>query len=131
MDNGSNMHMLDEFTPFSLDPKVTGEIISGLMKEQGLNDQMLSTALGITNEAVYKWRTGRSMPSSDNIANLAVIFGVPVECLLGMSPRIYFFCKRCMNGPAFVKDEQEYKRLQMMNRMLVYSMRLAKLYKAS
>lgn len=59
------------------------EIFTKLRKNSGLTQMSLGTMLGVSNRAVSKWETGLALPSTDNIAKLAKIFGVPVDYFFG------------------------------------------------
>ncbi len=51
-------------------------------KEAGYSQEKLAELLGVSRQAVAKWESGQSMPSTDNLIRLAQIFSVPVEMLL-------------------------------------------------
>lgn len=59
------------------------EIFTKLRKNSGLTQQSIGTMLGVSNRAVSKWETGLALPSTDNIAKLSKIFGVPVDYFFG------------------------------------------------
>ena len=42
----------------------TGKLIKEIRKEKGLTQKELASALHITDKAVSKWETGKSMPDS-------------------------------------------------------------------
>ncbi len=60
-----------------------GERIQQLRKEKGLTQTALAEALGVTQQAVGKWETGRSSPDPATLMRLAEYFGVSVDSLLG------------------------------------------------
>lgn len=61
-----------------------GRFISECRKELGLTQAALSEKLGVTDRAVSKWETGRSMPDSSIMLELCDILHVSVnELLLG------------------------------------------------
>ena len=59
-----------------------GKIISELRKEKGMTQANLAVQLGITDRAISKWETGKSMPDSSIMLELCIILGVSVNELL-------------------------------------------------
>ena len=59
-----------------------GQIIKRLRKERGLTQESLAERLGVTFQAVSKWESGASDPSTTNLMALAKLFGVSAEDLL-------------------------------------------------
>lgn len=59
------------------------ERLKQLRKQKGITQAHLAEELGITQQAVGKWETGRSSPDPDVLLKLAVYFDVSVDCLLG------------------------------------------------
>ena len=60
----------------------TGKFIAGCRKEKGLTQAQLAEKLNITDRAVSKWETGKSMPDSSIMLELCNILGVSVNELL-------------------------------------------------
>lgn len=60
-----------------------GEHIRQLRKQKKITQNDLALHMGITQQAVGKWETGRSLPDSDALLRLAAYFGVGVDVLLG------------------------------------------------
>ena len=56
-----------------------------LRKEMGLSQKSLSEHLGVTQQAVGKWETGRSSPDPATLARLAGLLGTSADYLLGIS----------------------------------------------
>ena len=54
-----------------------------LRKSKGSSQGALATALGLTQQAVGKWETGRSTPDPQTLATLAAYFQVSADYLLG------------------------------------------------
>lgn len=52
-------------------------------KERGLTQEQLAEALGVTVGAVYKWEAGLSTPEIRLIMELADLFEISVDVLLG------------------------------------------------
>lgn len=44
----------------------------------------LAKKLGLSTKAIYSWKTGISMPDAKGVADLAEIFGVSADWLLGL-----------------------------------------------
>ncbi len=61
----------------------TGENIRKLRKEQGMTQEQLADALGVTVGAVYKWEAGLSVPEVKLLMDIADIFDSSVDSLLG------------------------------------------------
>lgn len=52
-------------------------------KNEGLSQEELAQKIGVSRQAVTKWETGAGMPDISNVVELAKIFGVSVDELLG------------------------------------------------
>lgn len=63
------------------------ENIRSLRKEHALTQEQLAEALGVTVGAVYKWEAGLSTPEIRLIIELADLFAVSVDVLLGYEQR--------------------------------------------
>lgn len=59
-----------------------GKFIAGCRKEKKLTQAQLAEKLNITDRAVSKWETGRSMPDSSIMLELCEILGITVNELL-------------------------------------------------
>ena len=59
-----------------------GKFISACRKEKGLTQMQLAEKLNITNRAVSKWETGKSMPDVSLMLDLCNILGITVNELL-------------------------------------------------
>ena len=62
------------------------ERLKALRKERKLSQAALSAQLGVTQQAVGKWETGRSTPDPATVARLAALLGTTTDVLLGVSP---------------------------------------------
>ena len=65
-----------------MDQIKTGKFIAGLRKEKGLTQAQLAEKLNITDRAISKWETGKSMPDSSIMLELCSILGITVNELL-------------------------------------------------
>ena len=63
----------------------TGQNITQLRISAGLSVKDIQQIFGFsTPNAIYKWQNGLAMPTLDNIAVLAVLFGVRIDDILVM-----------------------------------------------
>ena len=66
-----------------IDMAATGQNIVRLRKRAGLTVKDLQDIFGFaTPQAIYKWQRGTAMPTLDNIAVLAAVFGVMIDDIL-------------------------------------------------
>ena len=66
-----------------IDMTATGQNIVRLRKSAGLTVKDLQDIFGFaTPQAIYKWQRGTAMPTLDNIAVLAAVFGVMIDDIL-------------------------------------------------
>ncbi|MGI6003480.1 MAG: helix-turn-helix domain-containing protein [Lachnospiraceae bacterium] len=65
-----------------MDVKKTGKFIAACRKEQHMTQAELAEKLGISNQAVSKWETGRSMPDAGIMLALCGHLGISVNELL-------------------------------------------------
>ena len=66
-----------------IDAIETGNNIKMLRDSAGLKNNDIANALGFTtNNAIYKWLNGESLPSLDNIVVLAKILNVKIDDIL-------------------------------------------------
>lgn len=69
-----------------------GERIQQLRKAQGLSQEGLGEAIGVSRQAVSKWETGQSLPDTANLLAMAELFGVSADELAAIkaqSPLIH------------------------------------------
>ena len=59
-----------------------GENIARYRKEKGLSQEKVAEHMGVSRQAVTKWESNISKPSSENLMKLAKLFGVSVDVLL-------------------------------------------------
>ena len=65
-----------------LDKKGVGKRIAYYRKEHGMTQKDLAALLNISYQAVSKWESGASDPSTTNLMALAKLYGVAAEDLL-------------------------------------------------
>lgn len=68
-----------------LDVDATGKRIDELRKACGLTVRNVADSLGITVMSYYKWKSGKCMPTIDNLVLLAHIFGVNIDDIIRVS----------------------------------------------
>ncbi len=59
------------------------ERLKELRKEKGWTQKTLAMQLNVTDDCVYFWEKGRSEPSIEQIIQLATLFDVTTDYLLG------------------------------------------------
>ena len=65
-----------------MDQEKIGKFIAACRKEKGLTQAALAEQLGITDRAVSKWETGKSLPDSSIMIDLCEILSINVNDLL-------------------------------------------------
>ena len=60
-----------------------GERIRNLRKSKGMSQEAVASALGVSRQAVTRWESGRSDPSTANLIELAKLFGISIGELCG------------------------------------------------
>ena len=66
-----------------LDPKATGAHIKELRIQCNITVSDLAQYMGFESEqAIYKWQRGESLPKVDNLYALSKLFNVPVDEIL-------------------------------------------------
>ena len=59
-----------------------GQRISLYRKKLNISQEEMGARLGVSRQAVSKWESGASDPSTSNLLALAKLYGVPAEELL-------------------------------------------------
>ena len=76
----------------TIDPEATGRNIRVLMAQNGYDIDDVREACGnVSSQAVYKWLSGKSLPSIDNLKILSVIFGTTMEGILVTDENAHVF----------------------------------------
>lgn len=60
-----------------------GERLKECRFRQGLSQEKVAELLGVSRQAVTKWESGKSLPSSENLLALASLYGVSLDKLAG------------------------------------------------
>ena len=66
--------------------KTLGETLRDKRIERGMTQELVAESLGVSRQAVSKWESGKTDPSTANLLALADLLGVPVEDLLRGCP---------------------------------------------
>ena len=71
-----------------IDPIATGRNILRLRREKGLSVRQMQAWFNFEEpRAIYKWQSGQSLPSVDNLYALSVLLQVPMgEIIVGALP---------------------------------------------
>lgn len=59
--------------------------LAELRKSKGLSQEELADKLGVSRQAVSKWERGEASPDTDNLIELAKIYGISLDELVGLS----------------------------------------------
>lgn len=89
-----------------------GRFISACRKEKGLTQAQLGERLGITDRAISKWETGKSMPDSSIMLELCGLLGISVnELLTGERIQMTDYSKKAEENLIELKRYEEQARL--------------------
>ena len=61
-----------------------GQRVAQKRKEQGLSQEALGEALGVSRQSVYKWESDNALPDIDKLITMSKLFGVTIGWLLGV-----------------------------------------------
>lgn len=66
-----------------IDMDATGENIKRIRKSKGISVRELQDVFGFNNpQAIYKWQSGKSVPTIDNLVVLASVLGTTVNDII-------------------------------------------------
>lgn len=92
-----------------------GKFIAYCRKEQGMTQAILAEKLGISDRAVSKWETGKSLPDSGIMLELCDLLNINVnELLSGEKIMAESYDKRAEENLIAMKKEIEEKNRQML-----------------
>lgn len=79
-----------------IDPVATGRNIMRLRLERGLTVRDLQAFFGFEEpQAIYKWQSGKSLPTVDNLYALSALLGVRMdEILVAVKPELKITANR-------------------------------------
>ncbi len=69
-----------------IDARRTGEMIGIKMDLMDMRPAELAGLLGVSVQAVYKWLSGSSLPSLDNLVLLSSVLETPIDDLIVRKP---------------------------------------------
>lgn len=70
----------------------TKEIIYSLRTQKGLSQEELAEKVFVTRQAVSRWETGETVPNTETLKLLSVLFDVSINTLLGSPRRLVCQC---------------------------------------
>ncbi len=70
----------------AFDNRILGERIKTCRQAAGISQEKVAELIGVSRQAVTKWETGQSAPSTENLFKLAEIFGTTVDLILAAEP---------------------------------------------
>ena len=83
----------------SIRQQETGKRIHALLAENGLSVRDVQTAMGFENpQAVYKWLSGKSLPSLDNLVILSRILHTNMEDILVLDGDVSLFDRKFLRN---------------------------------
>lgn len=98
-----------------MDQNRIGKFIASCRKEQGMTQAVLAERLGISDRAVSKWETGKSLPDSGIMLELCGLLKINVnELLSGEKIMAESYDKRAEENLLAMKREVEEKNRQML-----------------
>ncbi len=62
-----------------IDVEATGKRIIKLIKESGFNIKQVSIYMGVSPQAIYKWRDGKALPDVENLYILSKLLGCKID----------------------------------------------------
>lgn len=98
-----------------MDQEKIGKFIASCRKEQGMTQAALAQELGISDRAVSKWETGKSMPDSGIMLELCELLKINVnELLSGEKIMTEAYNKKVEENLLAMKQEVEEKNRQLL-----------------
>ena len=98
-----------------MDQTKIGKFIASCRKEQGMTQAVLAEKLGISDRAISKWETGKSMPDSGIMLELCDLLKINVnELLSGERIMAESYDKRAEETLLAMRQEVEEKNRQML-----------------
>ncbi len=99
-----------------MDQVKIGKFIASCRKEQGMTQAVLAEKLGISDRAVSKWETGKSLPDSGIMLELCELLNINVnELLSGERIMIEAYDKKAEENLVAMSRELEEKNRQLLN----------------
>ena len=99
-----------------MDQVKIGKFIASCRKEQGMTQAVLAEKLGISDRAVSKWETGKSLPDSGIMLELCELLNINVnELLSGERIMLEAYDKKAEENLVAMSREIEEKNRQLLN----------------
>lgn len=92
-----------------------GEQIRTFRRRAGMSQEKVAERLGISRQAVTKWETDQSAPSTENLFRLAELFGVTVDALV--NPEVEAKPSPAEEFYALCRQAEETKRAERLRRI--------------
>jgi transcriptional regulator with XRE-family HTH domain len=89
-----------------------GKNIKSLRKKQNLTQVQLSELINVSSQVVSNWERGYSILSSDDLAKLIEVFGVPADKILGTD---YLLIEGKIKGSSVEETEMERLKREIMD----------------
>lgn len=70
----------------------TKDIILKLRLKQGLSQEELAEKVYVTRQAVSRWENGETVPNTETLKMLSMLFGVSINTLLGSTRKLICQC---------------------------------------
>lgn len=106
----------------SIKQKETGNRIKYLLKQQGYTVRDVQEMMGFENpQAIYKWLSGRSLPSIDNFVILSKALHTTIEEILVIDGDFAMFTQLILA----VKKRREYNYMAYLKQSHIYTMKYA------
>ena len=68
----------------------TGKKIMELLVESNVDVKTLANTIGVSNQSVYKWVNGKSLPTLENMYQISKILGVTIDDIIVGSDSIQY-----------------------------------------
>ena len=85
--------MENEYRNINLE--ATGKRMEELLKASGISAIDLAKRLGVSNQAVYKWLKGKSLPTLDNMYQISQICKVPIDDIIVAGVKYSYYVPEC------------------------------------
>ena len=106
----------------SIQQKETGSRIKSLLRESGYTVRDIQNAMGFENpQAVYKWISGKCLPSLDNFLILSRLLNTSIEDILVIDGDFAMFTQLILA----VKKRREYNCMAYLKQSHIYTMKYA------
>ena len=78
----------------TIQPVATGQHIKKMLHDNGYTVRDIQNAMGFENpQAIYKWISGRSLPSLDNFIILSRLLNTSIEDILVIDEDVFIYFK--------------------------------------